>query len=298
MRRPLIALAVAGLVAGCSGGDPSTAATVGHTTIGVDQVQSEARWVAANAPEARKLVAEHPDQMAEVSRTVLDQDIRHVLIADVARRNHLTPDTAKVDELVKRAGGTEKAAKVFGVVPDKLRSYAVDAVLLNQLAAQRMGTVKVHLVGGMFAAQTPGTRDKAVAMAKQIAAHPDQAKRLASGAQAPVDQTSTMGDIPELLATPVYTAPKGSVVVAQTTMQQTPVWLVTLIDDRTTVKPKKPPNVDQETVAAAGSQLLAPAADRVGVQVNPRFGTWDGASANVVGKSSQAPAQVLPPRAP
>lgn len=298
MRRPLIAVAAVGLVAGCSGGDPSTAATVGHTTIGVDEVQSESRWIAQNSPETRKLVQERPSRMASVSRAALAQDIRHLLIADVARREHLTPDTAKVDQLVEQAGGTDNAAKALGVVPAKLRSYATDAALLNQLAAKRMGTVKVHLVGGMFSAQPPGSRAKAADMANKIAAHPDQAKQLAASAQAPVDQTSTMGDIPELLATPVYTAAKGSVVVAQTTMQQTPVWLVTLIDERTTVRPKKPPTLDEQTVAAAGPQLLGPAAERAGVQVNPRFGKWDAASAEVVGSPSDAPAQVLPPRTP
>lgn len=310
MARPLIALAVVGLVAGCSGGDPSTAATVGQTTIGVDEVQSEARWVAANVPEYRSALQGRQkdpqgktinaaEVMAEISRKVLSDDIRHELVTDVARRNHLTADPAKIDEAIEQAGGQQKAATAAGVPPADVRSTVTDQVLTTQLARRAMGTVKVRLTGGLLPAQGTDTQQAASDLAHKIADDPARAKELATAARAqPLDNWSTMGDAQPLLGTPVYTAAKGSVVVAQVQVQQTPAWVVALISDRATVKAKKTPAVDDQTLEAVGMLMLAPAADRLGVRVNPRFGTWDAASANVVGKPSDAPAQVLPPRTP
>lgn len=293
LRPALITLCAAVVLAGCGSGPSkiNNAAIIGENSVSVDAVQDDVRWLVENVPFFEQFKENR--RLDLVSRTVVDQWVRHELLRAAVSEEKLQADPAEVDELIARAGGRDEAAAAFQTVPRKVRQVAEDTVLLRTLVERAASRIAVSIVGASVTEEAPGStaKDKALELGKKVAASPGQvAGLITEGGGQVVQETFSLGemiagDAVHLAISPLFTVPAGTVVVFQPDPQEGASWIVALVTDRTETESKeKPPRLDGLDPAAIGligAQLLRPYADEVDVRVSPRYGAWDRAGMTV-----------------
>lgn len=278
--RLLVSIAAAGLLlAGCGSG-PSragAAAIVGDTRIPTSQVQSWFHEVLEKEPELKAQLQQN-DQMDELGRQLASYSVQQELARKAARAEGLSIDEQEITALVDSMGGPEAATRNKIYTPEKLRDAA-----RTQLLATALGRKYLDRLAVTFDFTQATTREEAETKASRMSRGPEQAAEVIeadrqAGVPAGIDQRLHAAENIQLAgATPLFGARPGAVVAFEP-QPQSGQWLIARIKERDTSVPAPEPaaaQADEQTLHAVGMRLLGVTADRVGVQLNPRYGVWD-----------------------
>jgi SurA N-terminal domain len=137
-RRRLKVMAVVGVavlgLAACSA-EPGTAATVGDREISVAHVQDQILEL------QRIYGAEAISDGAQLQRNIINREVLHMLLEDLANEHDVEVTGAEVDNFLERVGTDEELAQVRETnlfTDDMLRLAARDQLLATKLA-QKLG---------------------------------------------------------------------------------------------------------------------------------------------------------------
>ncbi|SFS55042.1 SurA N-terminal domain-containing protein [Saccharopolyspora flava] len=275
--RLFASLAVAGvLLSGCGSGPghAGAAAIVGDQRIPVSEVQSWFSEVLAKEPELKPQLRQQ-GQYDELGRTLAGQLVRKELVAQAARQDGLTVSEQQVTDMINQWGGPQATrGKIF--TPENLHDMARSEALVTELGRRYFDGLAVTFDFTQATTRAEAER-KAHQMARGDAAVRDLiAADARAGVPAAAGQHLRAVDSPKLAAsTPLFGAEPGTVLAFEPE-PNSGQWLVALIRQRE-AKPSPNPtsSVDDQTLQGVGSFLLGATADRVGVQLSPRYGVWD-----------------------
>ncbi len=276
--RLLVAVTASGfLLAGCGAGPvhAGAAAIVGDTRLPVTDVQT---WFddVMRKEQGLQPQLKHQGQMDDLGRQLASYRVRQELAEQAARTEHLTATDQQVDDLINQMGGPQAATAGKIYTPQNLRESARTEVLTTQLARKYINRLAVT-----FDFTQASTRREAEAKARRMAQGPEQAAAVIeddrkAGLPATVGEHLRAADDGQLAATTPLFAAEAGTVLAFKPDEQSGQWLVVRIkerkDDLLSTNPV--PN-DEKVLRGLGQQLLGLTADRVGVQLSPRYGVWD-----------------------
>lgn len=276
--RLLVAVAASGLLlAGCGSGpgQAGAAAIVGDTRVPVTEVQSWFNAVMAKEPGLKPQLKEQ-GQMDELGRQLATFAVRQQLTKQAARDENLTASEQQVTDLINQMGGPQAATAGKIYTAENLRESARMEVLTEQLARKYINRLAVT-----FDFTQATTRREAEAKVQRMAQGPEQAAAVIdedrkAGLPATVNEKLHASEAGKLAAsTPLFGAEAGTV-MAFKPEKQSGQWLVVRITERNDNVPSTGPvPSDQKVLQGLGQQLLGLTADRVGVQLSPRYGVWD-----------------------
>ncbi|WP_367132493.1 SurA N-terminal domain-containing protein [Saccharothrix sp. HUAS TT1] len=283
LRGAAVALAsVALLAAGCATG-PShvgSAAIVGDTVLPLEQVQQRLDVVLKKEPEAQKLHDQR--KLDTVARQLVTLGVQHELIEQAARREGVTVSEEDVTESVEQAGGADLASQNTVYDAATFRERARDQLLLVELARKYVDRMEVTF--DYFFAKDNA---EAVEKAKQVAADPAKMDEfIAAAPQGAEGQTlSRQGqrvrsaESPQAAQSPLFGVPAGTV-VAFAPDPSSAQWIVAHVTDRKTdARASGESATEQLTpqlLEQIGLRLVQTLAGDPEIQVNPRYGLWDG----------------------
>lgn len=292
--RVLVAVAVVGaVVSGCGGPTQAGAAViVGSEVVSLDQVQGRL----AEALTRTELVAQVQAQgggPADIARDIVTRAVLHDLLAREATAAGISVPDSVVDAVIVEQGGIETLLQNSLFDAAGLREQIRDVLIAVELGKRAAAglSVTVDLIGAP-------SREEAVSLAGVLAAGGPGADALFTmNPQTSVRGQSVVAAIdPETASTVVFGTPVGGTAVFQLDPRQTG-WIAFRVTDRRTdasVDPAALSQISQEQFAAIGRRTVQPAADRLGVRVNPRFGVWDPIVLRVV-PAELTSGRVLPP---
>lgn len=278
--RLLASIAAAGLLLSGCGSGPSqagAAAIVGDTRIPVSRVQSWFQDVLEKEPELKAQLQEN-DQLDELGRQLASYSVQQELVREAARAEGISVGEQEITELVDSMGGPREATRGKIHTPEQIRDAA-----RTQLLATELGRKYLDRLAITFDFTQASTREEAESKASRMSRGPEQAAELIeadrrAGVPAGVDERLHAAENVQLAgATPLFGAEPGTVVAFEP-RPQSGQWLIARIEDRNTEAPARKPvaaQVDDQTLHAVGMRLLGVTADRLGVQLSPRYGTWD-----------------------
>lgn len=306
---PVIAAVSAALVLASCGSGPSqvsSAAIVGGKSIPLDSVQDEISWLITNVPQAKQYADDR--KFKEISAAILSQRVIHELLQVAARQEGLRADPAKVSSIVESLGGPEEAARANGVLPARIKDLVTDQLLLEQLGRKYIDRLTLDVVAAGVGGERPGatSKQRALQLARAIAADPAQAGKLVRGAssqviEGPLALREVLGSDPSLAGSALFGARPGTVVVFQPNPEQGSLWVVALVRDRKVGRAAGEPSAsgdDPGVLVRVGSRMLAPLAQDLGVQVNPRYGAWDQAAMTIAPSERERSGFVFPVQQP
>jgi hypothetical protein len=316
--------AAAVLLTACSSGPSKvgSAVIVGDTSVSVDQVQQELDGLVASEPTVAQ--AQQQGKLDQIMSIVVTNHVRHALIAHVAAQDHLTVPDSEVDQQISAAGGAGKLTGQLFVGQPDVRSAVKDLLLETALARKTADSLTVR-----FGYLEVATRAEAIKDAQVIAANPSALSTLANAANAAVqaqggqsavaapDTTLSGTQYLQVVAqnqqaaqqqgvtynlnlSPVFGAPANSVVVFEfdPDPSQAPMWFAALVKSHTVSGAPSgtagAQSQDLSTLRALGDSLLGPVAKQIGVQISPRYGTWDPVDGQVVPVNSQISGEDFP----
>ncbi|MGH3869330.1 MAG: hypothetical protein ACRDQ4_25135 [Pseudonocardiaceae bacterium] len=298
--------AVVALVGGCGFGASQldAAAFVGTTKIPLGQVHGQLVAVLAKEdPQVRaQLAAGH--RLADVSRNILTARIRHQLLEIAARRAGLTVDQARVNRLIKEAGGAEAAAKGTIFDANSYRQRAKDKLLMAAL-----GRVTLRNSAVTVDYTTADTRTAAQQRVKELSQAGSKRARqsidadVRAGKDAELGKRIVAADDPIFATTPAFGVDEGTVVAFQ--LEDNTPWVIMVVKNRTNRGAQSsdhaPPidKIDPAVLEAIGFRQLGPVAQELGVRLSPRYGVWDPVNLQVVSDANEtsgflAPLRVAP----
>lgn len=303
----LVAMTTALVLAGCGTGpeQPNAAAIVGSTTISVNDVQQQVQSLLRNEPAAKRLAAQR--KLDIVSRKVVEQLIRHELLAEAARREGLSVDEKQVAELARGVGGQQLPEDA---PPDLLaeelanRSREATDVVRDQLLSVELAKSYLGRVNVEVNAVALSTMDAARKLADDIVASPEQSADLmtkAADGQPPQLNLELGANSLDAL---FFSVPENSVMLINANRGEQPVGYQVLHVTSRDVADKADPSVDAGQLDPAQLQQVGPFLTRLialerGVTVNPRYGGWNNALLTLVPKSEADVAdQLLVPGSP
>lgn len=298
IRRSWLALlAVTGVLAlvACDTGPsrPGAAAVVGDTEISVDSLQREFRWLLDNVPDAEQL--REQDALGRISVQSLTARVQHELIAATADRLDLRADPEEVQDLLDELGGETKAAIRVLTSPDRVRERIQDLLLLREIGRHYADKLSVRVSGALIANEEPGAtaRQRAVDLGKEMAANPDRAAELAAQGDQELPKELVLSELigseqEVLMQTPLFAVEPGTVVVMQPNPQNGALWMVALVEERSESGASSGRNYPEGALSQIGLQMLRPAAEQLGVTINPRYGVWDEAGMAILENEEDA----------
>ncbi len=308
-------LAALGLTAalaltGCGDGvgQRGAAATVGDQRVTTSQLDDLVTRSLADA-EAKQTVGADP---VAFERAALRRIISHLIITAAAARENVTVTGAAVDATFERFAqqtggidGLKAAAKKQGVAEPDLREALTDVTLRDALGDKLTASITVpeaQLKQAYAAniAQYDTVRSSHIlvatlARAKQLLAavkatpsrFPDLAKQFSTDTGSK-DKGGDLGyqgkgALEKNFETAIFTNPPGSFVIAKT---QFGFHVIQVVDRRTVTFAQAQPELrrnllSQQRMTAVDGLILKVSKD-LGVEVNPRFGTWDVTTQQVI----------------
>lgn len=315
IRHPRLTLVALGLTSslaltGCGNliSQQAAAATVGDQRVTTTELQDLVDRSLAS-PEAKQTVGADP---VAFERTALRRIISHLLIVEAAKREGVTIDNAAVDNVfdkfAEQTGGVDAlnaAATKAGIAKVDLKETLSDVALRDAVADKLTADVPVPAAQLQQAYQANiaqfdkvrsahilvATEAKATQLLAALKADPtkfaDFAKTYSSDAGSK-DKGGDLGyqgrgALEKPFEAAIFNNPPGSLVIAKT---QFGYHVISVIDRRTVTFAQASTELrrqflsDQRT--AAIETLLTKVAKSLGVDVNPRFGTWDAATQQVV----------------
>jgi hypothetical protein len=275
--------AVALLVAGCGNGPAhvGSAAIVGDTVLPLEQVQQRLEIVLKKEPEAQKLHDQR--KLDQVARQLVTLGVQHELIGLAAQREGVTVSEEAVAESVEQAGGADVASQNTVYDAATFRERAKDQLLLVELARKYADRMEVTF--DYFFAKDNA---EAVEKAKQVARDPAKmdefvaaAPRSAEGqALSRKGQRVRSADSPQAAQSPLFGVPAGSV-VAFAPDPSSAQWIVAYVTDRktdvrTSGESSSTGQLTPQLLEQIGLRLVQSLAGDPEIQINPRYGMWDG----------------------
>jgi foldase protein PrsA len=297
------------LVSGCGGTvRAGAAATVGDERITTSELNDVVER-GLESPSAQQTVgADRP----AFERSVLARLIQHLILEKAAAEHHVTVDGATVDKAFETFAdqlGGEAALKAealkAGIAPADLRGAISDAALRDALADELTKDIVVPSAQLAQAYQADiATYDrvhsahilvKTLGQARQILAQvkrdPSSFAALAARFSLDTSNKDNGGDLgfqgrgalEKPFETAIFTAAPGSFVLAHTSFGYHVIHVierktVTLAQATTTLRR----NLLARPRSEALSEVLTKTAESLHVHVNPRFGTWDVKTEDVV----------------
>ncbi|MEU5852433.1 SurA N-terminal domain-containing protein [Saccharopolyspora shandongensis] len=277
--RLLASIAAAGLLlAGCGSGPSQVgaAAIVGETRIPVSDVQSWFGEVLAKEPDLKPQLQQQ-GSLDELGRQLAAQLVRQELVDQAARDERLAVTDQQIADVINRMGGPQAATAGKIYTPQNLRDVVRTQLLTTELGRKYFDRLEIT-----FDYAQATTRGEAEEKARRMAQGPAETAAVVNeaakaGVPAALDQKLRAADSPQLAAsTPLFGAQPGTVLAFEPE-QNSGQWLIARIKERRTDAPPMPAagGADDQTLQGLGAYLLGITADRVGVQLSPRYGTWD-----------------------
>ncbi|WP_051772817.1 SurA N-terminal domain-containing protein [Saccharothrix sp. NRRL B-16314] len=274
--------AVALLVAGCGNGPAhvGSAAIVGDTVLPLEQVQQRLEIVLKKEPEAQKLHDQR--KLDQVARQLVTLGVQHELIVLAAQREGVTVSEEDVTESVEQAGGADVASQNTVYDAATFRERAKDQLLLVELARKYADRMEVTF--DYFFAKDNA---EAIEKAKQVAKDPAKMAEFVADAPQSAEgqalsrkgQRVRSADSPQAAQSPLFGVPAGSV-VAFAPDPSSAQWIVAYVTDRKTdVRTSGESSTGQLTpqlLEQIGLRLVQSLAGDPEIQINPRYGMWDG----------------------
>ncbi|MGH3631038.1 MAG: hypothetical protein ACRDRL_26800, partial [Sciscionella sp.] len=172
IRRPILvfgAVLAAVALTACSTGprQQGAAAIVGDTVVPLAQIQQDLNaLISAHPTEAAQ--AQQHKQLGQVSRQLLGTQIRHLLLAQQRKTDHLGYSHAQFDQLLRSYQQQNNGGKpLSGVEEQQARTAITDQLLQVDLAKKKLAGLSLD--ADVVLADS---RADALAKSKQIAAHP------------------------------------------------------------------------------------------------------------------------------
>ena len=265
---------VSALVAGCGAGPnrADSAAIVGQTSIPLDETQQSITDVLVRPGLVEGLAAQGGSE-ADIGRAVVSQLVIRDLLGRAAQEQGITVTDQQVDAAVAEAGGPE-AVTASALSVGGAQAAVRDRLTLAALAGRDLDRLSV--TADVAIAES---REQALDLAREVAAGGERAERALAGAGTTQrDLAIRPAETPQAALTPLIGIPAGWVAAFQLGTGQG--WVVVRVTDRT-LDAQAPPEggavdrLDPETLSEAGIRLLTPTALRAGVELNPRYGSWD-----------------------
>lgn len=266
------------LLAGCGNGPASVgaAAFVGDSRIPVNEVQARFRTVLDKEPAAKQQL-DQQGQLGEFGRRLATDLVRRRLVEQATRDEGLRVDERQLTELINAAGGPEKASAGQIYTPADFRD-----AMRSRLLTGELGRKYIDRIGVTYDVTSATNRREAEDKARRMS-HSDQesAAVVAADRQAGVGAATgehlRSAEVPELAAaTPLFGALPGTTMAFEL-QPQSGQWTVVRIKQRSTEERAAPSGAgaDEAKMQAVGAQLLRVTAQRIGVELSPRYGVWD-----------------------
>ncbi|ASU79946.1 hypothetical protein CDG81_18645 [Actinopolyspora erythraea] len=282
--RLIVALLAACLLAGC-GSQPSrvgSAALVGDQAIPVSTVEQRFDAVVRDRPRLREQL-EQQGREDDLARQIAAFTVRQKLADVAAGRQNLHVSEQEVTEWVQQQGGPEAATEGTIFTPAEVRSVARSLLLMRELGSKHLSNTSV-----VFDYTSATSRAEAKRKAQRMARGPEQAAELiredkADGGSAGSGRELSAANSPSFAArTPLFAAEPGTVLAFPGPGQRSAgQWLVARITERHTGNGEgqsDTPSLGRQgaqLTQAFGARLLGLTAQRVGVELSPRYGVWD-----------------------
>lgn len=288
-------ITVGALLAGCGTG-PSrvdAAAVVGDTAIPLAQAQPAITAVITRPGLVEGLRAQGGTE-ADIGRAVVSALVVRRLLEQAAAERGITVGEDRIDAAIAEDGGAQ-AVQARSLAVGGVRAAVRDRLIAAELAARELDRLAVR--ADVAVAQS---RQEAIGLARALAAGGAGAEQALAGAgTAQRDVEIRPGATPQAALTPLIGIPAGRVAAFQLGSGQG--WVVVRVTDRRLdAPPAGPPlaqRLDRQSLGEAGTLLLAPLGLREGVQLNPRYGTWDPVTLAAVADAGQV-GEILPVAAP
>jgi foldase protein PrsA len=298
------------LLAGCGGAQTraGAAATVGDERIAADLLEQVVER-GLQDPQAQQ---QFGTNRVDYQRQVLNRLVRAELLEAVAQERDITVTQGDVDEqlaqFAEQAGGREQLemqAAAGGIHPDDLPRFAREVVLETELSDALTEEVDVpdeqlqalyeQNLGMFDQVRTRHILVEDEAQARDLLAQvqADRSRFAALAAEFSIDESNAdnggdlgvagRGQFVEEFESAVFGAQPGDVVLVQTQFG----WhVVEVLERQTTTLEEARDELRRQALGEQGQQLvveaLSDAAERLGVEVNPRFGRWDADAVEVV----------------
>ena len=265
-------------VSGCSQ-QVGSAAVIGTTAISDSTVQDQtAALIAQSGTDV------NDPTRATVARTVTTQAIRSQLLAAVATERGVSVTDDQVNTVIQQAGADALATQLqvaAGEVPSTVREILILSDLFQQLPPEGATVTDVLVsVEGVQAA----TRDEAVARRSRFLADPAaMTAEIAQGAPGAIEQQQ-LSLLTQPSAAPIglYRAAPGSIVIFPSQNGYAVLRIIERTEQPGVLTAASVTSQQPTTIRDLGALLLAGYAQQAGVNVNPRYGVWDGLSVQVV----------------
>lgn len=297
----MAAVAVVGaMVSGCGGGPSQvgSAAIVGSDVIALGTVQDQIAL--ALSPEKAQAVAGRSQGAGggygppQVAREIVTSAILGDLIGRRAAEEGITVSDADLDAAMAAAGTPEEFAQSSLYTPEVQREKSRDDLMAAALGARYVDRLGITLEFTGFA-----TEEEALGAAQVAAAGGPGAE--AVFADVPPEgraQEIRAVDNPALATSFAFGTPAGSVIVLRPAQDGSPWTVIRILERSTDLPAGETSAVDrfgQADLQLIGYRMLQPAADELGIQVNPRYGVWDPIQLQVVADDQTAGTIVRPP---
>lgn len=264
------------LLVGCGtgAGGPGTAAVVGDERIPVARVQQRLDDVLQRDPQRAAQLREEGG-LGERGRQLASFLVQQELIDQAAERAGARVPEQRVDAVLQQRGGPAGVADGELITPPVARDYVRSTLLLAELGRAQAGRLSI-LVDYLGA----GSREQARELARRIASGDagvlDEAQR--AGDPVARDERLSVAANPELAAlTPMFGAQPGTVRAFEP-QPGSGQWIVAHVRERVVAPGAPDPaaaQLDRRSLEAIGLRSLGATAQRVGVELSPRYGVWD-----------------------
>lgn len=309
-----------GALTACGSGPSQANAAVifGDRVISVDDVQSRLDHALQVEPATKDLAKNR--KLDLVSRGIVNQLIRHELLAEAAKREGLSVAEKDLTDLTARIAPSEDPVIRSVQAAFDPKEIVRDRVLAVLLGQKRV-TKEQLVLNGVAIGGVVNTKAKAVELGKTIAAAPDKAASLgqqalgADGRGQPLQdfqfnairvyegekQNAQGQPIPvDAMTPPLFSVPDNSVVVLSlgTGEQANSGFLVALVRRPAAGVPEADASLAADVPAdwleSLGQHVLASYAKELSFRISPRYGVWDELAVSVAPNDAEKVGQVLP----
>ncbi len=268
--------------AGCGTTPATSAAQVGDVAISEAAIFERTSAVVDQAQTSDAAPIE-PATLAVLNRAQTTAAIRSQLLQVAAADRGVVVTNDQVNTAMAGGQGSSAAGQL-GVPESMVEQTVRDLLRLEGLVSTQPanGTPVTDVTVRIDGVSVP-SREEAVTTRSQFLADPGDVDSAIAESASPVQpQTVRLLANPTVAPTGVFNADKGDVIVYPS---QDGFYVIRILDR--TVQPALLTAADlapQQLVGKfdLGALLLAPYADKAGVTVNPRLGTWDPLSLQVV----------------
>lgn len=251
------------------GASPGAAVTIDGQSLSQSLLTDQSAQLAGDKTD--------PDTLIAVHRAIINSRIQHQLIDRAAAAAGVQVTAEEVKEALSGVSPTDAAAQLQ-VPVDQVDSAVQDSLLLRKLVDKLPAAgVPVTDVTVKADVMVTGSRQEAIALRTKMqnAAKVEEAIAQA-GAGKPTQQTFSLLGNASLAGSGLFAAQPGDVLIVSEQGQ----FVVVRVTSRTTADATLTP--DKIGDEATALLILAPVAQSTAIEVNPRYGSFDPNSVQVI----------------